>query len=128
MSIAENKELVTRYYREVLNGRRPEVLDELLAPGFESRLGDWTVDAAGYRAAVDRSLATFAGLTVEILAQVAEEDLVATRWEARGQVRRPEGQGPQVVLTGMHFHRLAGGRIAAHWEELDTARLTKQLG
>lgn len=117
-NMEENRRLVRRYYQEVLNARDEEILIELLAPDFRSWFGDFEVDATGYRAAVHRSLQTFGDLKVEILDQVAEGDLVATRWRATGSV------GPtRMSLTAMHFHRVANGKFVEHWEELDTARL-----
>lgn len=115
MNPTHNKRLVLRYYDEVLNGRNEALLGELLAPGFRSRFGtEGEVDAAGYTRAVHRSLEAFPDLRVEVLDQVAEDDLVATRWVASGT-----RAGRQVHLSVMHFHRVEAGRLAEHWEELD---------
>jgi predicted ester cyclase len=119
------KVLVRRYYEEVLNQRRPEVLGELLAPSFQSRNGSFVADAARYTQAVHRTLATFGDLRVTIEAQVAEGDLVATRWSAQGTFL-PTGQ--PFTQTGMHFHRVSDGHLAEHWEELDPSELKALLG
>lgn len=115
MTPQDNKRLVRRYYDEVLNGRNEALLHDLLAPDFCSRFGaDVEVDAAGYARAVHRYLEAFPDLRVELLAQVAEGDLVATRWRAWGTKN-----GQPLQLSVMHFHRVADGRLAEHWEELD---------
>ena len=120
-----SKTLVRRYYEEVLNQRRPDLLEELLAPSFQSRNGDFVTDAAGYAQAVHRTLAAFGDLVVTIEAQIAEGTLVATRWSARGTFS-PTGQ--PFAQTGMHFHRISAGRLAEHWEELDPSALKALLG
>lgn len=114
MNPSETKRLVRRYYDEVLNGRNESLLSELLAPDFCSRFGTVEVDAAGYARAVHRSLETLPDLWVEVIAQVAEGDLVATRWRASGT-----RDGQPLRLSAMHFHRVADGKLAEHWEELD---------
>lgn len=113
----ENKKLVLRYYEEVLNGRHEDRLGEFLAPGFRSRFGDLEVGFDGYRQAVHRSLSVFPDLRVQILDQVAEGDLVATRWKASGTMG-----GRRIEVSAMHFHRVVDGLLVDHWEELDPAR------
>ena len=116
--VDDTKKPVLQYYELVLNGRDETVLGDLLAPGFQSHFGEYTVDGVGYAAAVHRTLTTFAELKVEVLAQVGEGDLVATRWRATGTVG-----GRTVRVTAMHFHRIENGRIVEHWEELDPRAL-----
>lgn len=114
MNPQESKRLVGRYYDEVLNGRNEALLAQLLAPDFRSHFGTVEVDVDGYIAAVRRSLEAYPDLRVKVLAQVAQDDLVATRWIATGT-----RGGRALRLSAMHFHRVEAGRLSEHWEELD---------
>jgi len=133
MTTTANKALVTRYYDEVLNQRDIAVLDDLLAPTFGSWLADGTrLGRAEYREAVLASHQAFPDLVVEVLDQVAEGDLVATRWRASGTHRGPFAgilaTDRPVTITAMHLHRIADGKLTEHWEEIDLLRLLRQLG
>jgi steroid delta-isomerase-like uncharacterized protein len=74
----------------------------------------------------------FPDLAVTVLDQVAEGDMVATRWRARGTHRGPfagvPATGRPVTITAIHLHRVAGGRLAEHWEAIDLLPLLRQLG
>jgi steroid delta-isomerase-like uncharacterized protein len=127
------KSLVARYYDEVLTGRDLGALDELLAPEFRSHLPDGTgLDRDAYRSAVAASHLAFPDLVVEVEAQLAEADLVATRWRAHGTHRGTfagvAATGRPVAVTAIHIHRIAGGRLTEHWEEIDLLGLFRQLG
>ena len=133
MTTTANKELVTRYYDEVLNQRNLAALDDLLAPDFASWLPDGTrLGRVEYRDAVLASHEAFPDLVVEVLDQLAEGDKVATRWRASGTHRGPfagiPATGRPVTITAMHLHRVADGKLTDHWEEIDVLRLLRQLG
>jgi steroid delta-isomerase-like uncharacterized protein len=134
MTVLEaNKALVRRYYDSVLNGRDAGVLDELLAADFRSQAADGSVAGAGdFRRALLASLAAFPDLHVEVVDQLAEGDRVATRWHASGT---HEGlfagippTGRRVRVNAVHIHRIGDGRIAEHWEQIDTLGMLRQLG
>jgi predicted ester cyclase len=74
-----------------------------------------------------------------IEAQIAEGDLVVTRWTARGTHRGPfrsgvlgrtlTPTGRAVDVPGISIHRVAGGRIVQSWVQgNDSAQLLRQLG
>jgi predicted ester cyclase len=67
-----------------------------------------------------------------VLDQVAEGDKVATRWRAlgthRGVFAGVPATGRRVAITAIHLHRVAGGRLAEHWEAIDLLPLLRQLG
>jgi len=128
----QNKRIVRRYFEEVLNQHNLAVIDELFAPDFISHpnMGDVGLDI--YTQAIKRSHAAFPDLHVTIEAQIAEGDMVATRWKARGTQQGPFGNipptGKEVTVTAMHFHRLADGKIVEHWEQFDLMGMLQQLG
>ena len=80
-----SKRVVRRYYEDVLAGRRLDVLEQLVAPGFVGHdPAGATMDRAGYFDAVRMLHDAFGDLAVSIDDQVAEKDRVTTRWSAVG--------------------------------------------
>jgi hypothetical protein len=67
-----------------------------------------------------------------IESQVAEGDLVCTRWTAVGRHTGPElgvqPTGRTVTITGQTCQRFEGGKIAEAWFNWDLAGLMSQLG
>src|SRR5690349_5265692 len=132
MSAETNKTIVRRYYEEVMNQHNPSIMNELFAPDFHSHTRTRDMDLLAYTETVQRSLQAFSDLQVTIEAQIAEDDLVATRWSAKGThdgvFGGVEPTGRQITLTAMHFHRVVDGKITDHWEQFDFAGTIQQLG
>jgi predicted ester cyclase len=128
----EPKQVVRRYYDEVLNRRRLNVLDELVAPGFVGHdASGATIDRDGYVTAVKMLHAGFGQLIVRVDDQVAEHDRVATRWTAIGTHTGAfvgiAATWREVTISGVDIHRLKGKHVVEHWEQLDLASLLAQL-
>jgi steroid delta-isomerase-like uncharacterized protein len=76
--------------------------------------------------------AAFPDLKVKVEDQVAEGDLVATRWTSTGT---HEGDLPgltathkSVTVTGIGIDRIADGKIVEGWNNWDTLGMLQQLG
>lgn len=132
MSAETNKGIIRRYYEEVLNQHNLMIIDELFAPDFKSYTRSGAVDLQQYVEAVGRSHQAFPDFQVTVEAQIAEGDLVATRWRATGTHQGVfagiQPTGKEITVTAMHFHRLADGKIIEHWEQFDFAGVVQQLG
>jgi predicted ester cyclase len=126
---AANKALVRRFMEEVFNRGNLAVVDELWKP---DRI------EAGKRA-TEHLRTAFPDYHRTVEAQVAEGDLVVTRWTMRGTHRGPFRSGAlgrtlaptgrRVEVPGISIHRLAGGRIVESWVQgNDSAQLLLQLG
>ena len=120
MSTAANKQLVRRYFDEFHGQRALALADEILGPDLRAP----TLDVA-------RMLITaFPDYTITIVDQVAEGDVVATVWHARGTHQgewlSPLGaiptSGKSVTWTGTTTLRISDGKIAAvigsNWDHL----------
>jgi predicted ester cyclase len=126
---AANKALVRRFMEEVFNRGNLAVVDEL-----------WKPDRIeGGRRATEHLRTAFPDYHRTIEAQVAEGDLVVTRWTMRGTHRGPYRSGAlgrtlaptgrRVEVPGISIHRLAGGRIVESWVlGNDSLPLLQQLG
>jgi predicted ester cyclase len=124
-----NKALVRRFMEEVFNRGNLAVVDEL-----------WIADRIeGGKRATEHLRTAFPDYHRTIEAQVAEGDLVVTRWTMRGTHRGPYRSGAlgrtlaptgrRVAVPGTSIHRLAGGRIVEAWVRgNDSVDLLLQLG
>src|SRR5207237_573235 len=64
--------------------------------------------------------------------QVAEGDMVVTRWSGRathtGEFRQIAPTGKQVAVDGITINRVAGGKFVETWLQFDRLGLLQQLG
>jgi predicted ester cyclase len=132
MAYRDPRQLVRSYFEEVLTQRRIDRLDELLDPSFRSYAPSGaTLDRDQYQATVAATLAAFPDLAVTVEEQIAERDLVATRWSAAGThsdaIFGIEPTRRRVRVSAMHMHRVKGGRLIEHWEVIDLHGLLAQL-
>jgi len=80
---------------------------------------------AGYRAA-------FPDIHVTIEDQIADGDLVVSRWSAKGthqgELMGIPATGKHATVTGITIDRIADGLIVESWNNWDTLGLMQQLG
>ncbi len=131
MSTSTNKAVCRRHYDEVLTGKHLAVVDEIYADSIAYGEGQ-SMPREQFRALAKASTTAFPDLRVTIHAQVAEGDLVVTRWSAVGtHLGDFMGHGPTgkvVHFKAIHIHEVSDGRICHLWEEIDLLSLSKQLG
>lgn len=133
MLLQANKDLVGRYYEEILNQKRLEIIPDLFNPDFLSHApGVVTVNLEQYRQAIRQSHAAFPDLKVKLDDQIAEGEKVVTRWTAHATHLGPfMGLPPTnkpLTVTAIHIHRVQGGKLIEHWEEINLLGVLKQLG
>jgi steroid delta-isomerase-like uncharacterized protein len=135
MSAEENKAVVRRVIEEMFNEGNLDAADELIAPDYvqhdpamlqEARgPEDYKEFAAAYRAA-------FSDLHMEIEEQIAQGDLVATRWTATGthdgDLMGIAPTGNRVTQPGMDISRLSEGKVAETWEGYNSMVMLQQIG
>ena len=133
----ENKQIVRRWFDEVWNNGRAEVIEELFAEnGIAHGLSD---DASNpikgprnYRPFYEVFRKAFPHLIIDIEDMVAEGDKVAARCSVRGKhegelMGRAATQAP-VEFTGMTIVRIADGKIVEAWNNFDFMTMYKQCG
>ena len=68
----------------------------------------------------------------DVLMQIAEGDLVATRWRfsanQTGEYRGVQPTGKEVIWTGVQIDRFENGKIAESWDYWDKYSVFAQLG
>jgi steroid delta-isomerase-like uncharacterized protein len=133
---AENKALIRRWFEEVWNQGRQEVIEQLLAPGAMGvGLGEGntkTQGSAEFTVFFLNLRGTFPDLHVNIEDILAEGDKVAVRFSVEGThsggALGVTPTGRKVQFTGMTIVRIADGQIVEGWNNLDQLGLLKQIG
>jgi predicted ester cyclase len=139
MSLEDNKAVVRRYFDEVLDGKRTEVVYELFAPNCrvhfphetEPRVGSHVVAAA-----LAQGSARTSSMVSHIEHLIAEGDLVAVRLrhdvtyqdDIPSRVGMLSARGKSVSWVAHAFFRLKDGRIVEEWVQRDEAGILQQLG
>ena len=125
MSIGANKVLARRIVEEMWNTKSLKVVDEVYSPEF----GD------GHEASkqfVTATLAAFPDLHNTIEDQIAENDLVVTRYVIsgthQGEFMNIPPTGKQFTVTGIEIHRFTDGKLVELWNIPDMLGALQQLG
>ena len=132
--LERNKALTRRIWEEAWRDHRVDVGEELFSPDIELHVMGRTVSGLDdMRATLERWLAAFSDLSAEVDMQVAEGDLVAERvtfsgTHSGGPFREIEPSGASFTFTQTTICRVANGKVAEIWEDVDFAGLMRQLG
>lgn len=124
MSAEENKVLARRFL-EAQARADLETLAELMAPDFVDRsvLPGQGSSREDYKHSVLQMLAAFSNSSFTVESQIAEGDLVASRFTGRsvhrGAFLDVAPTGEETTYTGMTFHHIVAGKIAEEWGESD---------
>ena len=130
MGTDENKELIRRWIAFADGGFRGS-FDQFIARDYVGHLGAARMNVAELERAERAFTCSFPDMRYAIEDVIAEADRVVLRVTSRGTHRGEfEGipaTGRQVEFTGIVVYRIAAGRIAESWGELDFLRLMRQL-
>jgi predicted ester cyclase len=130
---AQNKRTVARLYQEVANEGRLELLDELAWSDHveHNPFPQQSQGVEGLKQRISMVRAAFnPRFTIEHL--IAEGDKVAVMWTNEGtHVGEWFGVAPtgkSVTTHGVDIHLLRDGRLAEHWDVVDTTNFLSQVG
>jgi predicted SnoaL-like aldol condensation-catalyzing enzyme len=133
MTTETSRKLAGRFYDEVLNGRRLEVIDEIATLDYleNDPLPGQGEGREGLRGRVSALVSALEPhFTVEDV--IAEGDRVVVRWRNRGtHVATFFGipaTGMPFDIAGIDIYRVAGDRLAEHWHVVDQLAMLTQLG
>ena len=115
-----NKDLVRRYYEEVVNTGNLENLEKFISPDYVEVYESvrHPVGLEGARSQIAGGRATYPDIDLTIEQQIAEGEWVVTRVTARGTHRgewmgiKPTGKA--VEITVVNIDRVVDGRIVEH--------------
>jgi steroid delta-isomerase-like uncharacterized protein len=130
-----NRVVVERYFEEVWNQGRLEMLDELLTGDYRNHAPSTANPApgpAGLKPIVAAMRQAFPDLHYTIERLVVAQDAVAAQVTLtgthQGDLFGLPATGRRVRVTQMNIERLRDGRIAEHWRVTDELTLMRQLG
>ena len=124
------------WFEDVFSGGKLDLIPELIAPEYRNHDpnvpgGVWT-GIEGANALINTYRTAFPDLEFRIEFQIAEDDLVMTRWSARGTHTGSLGpippSGRAVSITGTNLKRVVGGKAVEEWANFDALGLMRQIG
>ena len=130
----ELKALNRRFNEEVINEQNLGAIDELVAEDIVDHipLPGQGPGRAGIADALRLFFGAFPDLRMEVVAELAEGDVVAqvVRFTGtrRGEFMGLPATGKEVSVLGSDFVRAQGGKIVEHWGFVDQGALMQQLG
>ncbi|MBA3475038.1 MAG: ester cyclase [Rubrobacter sp.] len=136
MSVEENKAIARRALEEVFSGQGDlDVADELFAPNYVGHDPASPEDIRGLEgvkefAGMYRN--AFPDVLMSVEDQVAEEDMVVTRWIAsgthQGDLMGIAPTGNRVTVAGTSVERIINGKIEETWDNYDALGMMQQIG
>jgi predicted SnoaL-like aldol condensation-catalyzing enzyme len=136
---ARNKAVIERYFREVLDQKKFDVMPELMAPNVVLHRPGF--DVTGVNAAMQRLrgvLADYTAFSTELSGLMAEGDMVSVRVRHRTRVNphvfRSRARDVTIAAeqaldwTAIAQFRLKDGRIAEEWVMRDELGMLAQMG
>jgi steroid delta-isomerase-like uncharacterized protein len=136
-ALAANRLIGRRVLLELWGAGKLEVATELYASDYVDHVSRGPESAQvrgpeGIKQAVLMFRRAFPDLTYAVEEELAERDLVMTRFSARGTHDGPflgvPPTGRTVRYTGMDLNRIAGGKIVESWVNYDALALLQQIG
>ena len=130
----ENVAVVRRFVEDCLNGRNPDLVDELFSPDYVNYAAPAGVppDLEGYKERVASVLRGFPDLKVKIEDIFSDGDRVAIRLSASGTHKGDSlglsATGRFASWTATAIYQVADGKIVQRWENRDDLGLMQQLG
>lgn len=124
MSVEENKALVRRYFDEIVNQRKFDLIPELFSA---IKMNPIKIEQT-----LLELIEAFPDVNATIEEMIAEGNRVAVRWVDRGTHkgtwRGVAPTGKQVELRGATIFNIEDGKIVAGMGEIDFMGLMRQLG
>ena len=128
------KEIVRRVTEDPWQGKVDEAV-ELIADEYIGHIpaapGPFH-GKAGYKEFISSYVAAFPDGKIVVDDQIAEGDIVATRWTARGTntggLMGMPPTGKEVTVSGIAYTWIVDGKVRESWNSWDTLSMLQQLG
>jgi predicted ester cyclase len=130
--VEANKKLVRNLIEEVMNKRQPDAVERFLVADFVEHNPNLPQGLDGRKKFVAAVLAGFSDYRGEIVEILAEGDKVVVRVQWSGTQDGPflglPPSGNKVRFATADFFRIANGKIAEHWDVVDSLPRAVALG
>lgn len=128
-STAKNKVLIRSLYEDIINHRRLEKLDDVIAPTFE---GAGATGPQGFRNTVTDLVTAFPDIKFKIEDMIAEGDKVVARWTWTGTHSAPFRGFPashrHIHNEALVMYQIKDGKITHSWLQSDRLGALQQMG
>ena len=136
MSTEANKAIVRRFFEEAFGNGNLAVLDEIIAPeqvsGGPNALPGIPAGPDGQKMLITAYRNAFPDIHFTINEQVAEGNMVVTRWTGQGthngELAGLPPTGKPATVVGMGVDRIGDGKIVESWGLFDQFGMLQQLG
>src|SRR5690242_15877410 len=127
-----DRDIGKRWFEEVWNKGRREMIAELLAPdGVLHEGGVDSVGPDGFYAFFDRMNAALTEIQVTIQDTIAEGDRVCVRWTCTarhtGDGLGIPATGKRITVTGISIIRVSNGKMLEGWQNWDMLGMIEQI-
>ena len=130
--IEANKQLVRTYIEEVFNKRQPAAIERFVVTNFIEHNPNLPPGLEGKKQFLGAVMAGFSDYRGEIVEILAEGDTVAVRIQWSGTQDGPflgrPPSGNKVRFSTADFVRIEGGKLAEHWDVVDSLPRAIALG
>jgi len=128
----ENKAIVRGFAEQVWNEGRLDRFEAFILPDVVPHTGPAVTDANSLKQGIATIRNAFPDIHIALDDALAEEDKVVARFTIsgthKGEFNGIPATGKQAVFSGITIYRLAGGKIAEFWTEVDNLGMMQQLG
>ena len=134
MANEQNKANASRIPMEVFNQGKLAVIDEVMTSDFIEHAAPpgFPPGPAGLKTFVTALRAAFPDFTYKSDDVIAEGDKVVIRLTAHGTMKGAfmgmPATGKSATWSEIHIARMANGKVAEHWAEIDRLGMLQQLG
>ena len=131
-----SREIINGFIKEVLIGHKLDTLAKIFSPNILIHPTAMPCEATyygfnGVRSWLEAQWKSFPSLTIADYFTVAQGDIVATHWIARGTSKGNflmlPPSGKPVEYTGSSMYAIENGKIAEIWEARNTLAIMEQL-
>ena len=129
----KNKRIARRVFEDVQSQGNQAIIKEIVTEDYvgHTPLGD-IHGPEGAKQFTSMLRAGFPDFQVTVEAQIAEGDLVATRWTCRGthngEFQGVPPTGKRMTVSGMAIFRIANSKLVEGWTNPDLLGIMQQLG
>ena len=129
--LEQNKALIRRFYAEVVNGRKDELIDEMIAEDFDDHAAR-DKGREHFKTLYHVMMRIFPDIQASLQDLIAEGDEVVARVEFTAtqadSFRGFPATNRQITYSGMDIFRIKDGKLTERWAQRDFLGMLERLG
>ena len=129
--LEQNKALIRRLYAEVVNGRKDELIDEMIAEDFDDHAAR-DKGREHFKTLYHVMIRIFPDIQASLQDLIAEGDEVVARVEFTAtqadSFRGFPATNRQITYSGMDIFRIKDGKLTERWAQRDFLGMLERLG